>query len=96
MSAAKKPVEKRPKASNKEEDWVEVLNRKDLRKKKKKEKKLSRTPEKSSHARPEAVLIKPAEGMSYASILHEPRSESTLKDWAPQYRESGRRAPRTW
>ena len=50
---------------------MEVPNRKDLRKKKKKEKKLSRTLEESRRARPEAVLIKPAEGMSYASILRE-------------------------
>ena len=71
MSAAKRPAEKRLKASNKQKEWVEVPNRKDLRKKKKKEKKLSTTPEKSLRARPEAVLIKPAEGMSYASILRE-------------------------
>ena len=71
VSTAKKSAEKRPKASNKEEEWVEVPNRKDLRKKKKKEKKLSRTLEESRRARPEAVLIKPAEGMSYASILRE-------------------------
>ena len=69
VSAAKKPTEKRPKASNKEKEWVEVPERKDLRKKKKQEKKLSRTQEKPRRARPEAVLIKPAEGMSYASIL---------------------------
>ena len=37
----------------------------------KKEKKPSKRPEKSHFARPEAVLIKPAEGMSYASILRE-------------------------
>ena len=48
---------------------MEVPNRKDLRKKKKREKKLSRTQEKSRRLRPEAVLIKTAEGMSYASIL---------------------------
>ena len=71
VSAAMKPAQKRPKASNKEEEWVEFPNRKDLWKKKKKEKKLSRTPEESFRARPEAVLIKPAEGMSYASILRE-------------------------
>ena len=35
VSAAKKPAEKRPKASNKEKEWVEVPERKDLRKKKK-------------------------------------------------------------
>ena len=69
VSAAKKLTEKRPKASNKEKEWVEVPDREDLRKKKKEEKKLSRTQEKSRRAHPEAVLIKPAEGMSYASIL---------------------------
>ena len=72
VSAAKKPVEKRLKAFKKEKEWVQIPNRKDLRKKKKKkEKQLSRTPEKSRRARPEAVLIGPAEGMSYASILCE-------------------------
>ena len=71
VSTAKKPAEKRPRAFNKEKEWVEVPNRKDLRNKKKKEEKLSTTPEKSRHARPEAVLIKPAKGMSYASILRE-------------------------
>ena len=35
------------------------------------EKTPSKTPEKPRRARPEAVLIKPAEGMSYASILRE-------------------------
>ena len=30
VSAAKKPAEKRPRASNKEKEWVEVPNRKDL------------------------------------------------------------------
>ena len=62
-------AEKRPKASNKEKEWVEVPDRKDLRKKKKQGKNLSRTQEKSRRARSEAVLIKPAEGMRYASIL---------------------------
>ena len=47
VSAAKKLAEKRSRASKIEKEWVEVPNRKDLRKKKKKEKKLSRTPEKS-------------------------------------------------
>ena len=65
----KKPVEKRPKASNKEEEWVQVPIKKDLWKKKKK--KPSRRPKKSRCARPEAVLVKPAEGMSYAIILLE-------------------------
>ena len=69
VSAAKKPAEKRPKASNKEEDWVEVPKKKDLQKRK--GKKPSKTPEKPPRACPEAVLIKPVEGMSYASILRE-------------------------
>ena len=63
----KKPVEKRPKASNKEEEWVEVPNKKDLRKKK--VNKPTRTPERPRRPRPEAVLRKPAEGMSYATLL---------------------------
>ena len=62
VSMAKKPAEKRPKASNKEGDWVEVLKKKDFQKRK--GKKPSKMPEKPCRARPEAVLIKPAEGMS--------------------------------
>ena len=69
MPEVKKPAEKRPKASNKEEEWVEVPKKKDLRKRK--EKKPSKKPEKHRGARPEAVLIKPAVGMRYASILRE-------------------------
>ena len=68
-SVAKKPGEKRPKASNKEEEWVEFSSRKNLQKNKKK--KPSRTPEKLCRARPKAVLIEPTEGMSYASILRQ-------------------------
>ena len=68
-SAEKKPAEKRPKASKEKEEWVEVSSRKNLQKKKRK--KPARTPEKSRRARPEVVLVKPAEGMSYTSILHE-------------------------
>ena len=64
-----KPMEKRPKASKKEEEWVVVPRKKDLRKKK--GKKPSNTPEQPRHARSEAVLIKPAEEMSYATILRE-------------------------
>ena len=55
VSAAKKPAEKRPKASNKGEEWVEDPKKKDLRKRKRK--KPSKTPEKPRRARPEAVLI---------------------------------------
>ena len=62
-------MEKRPKASKKEEEWVVVPRKKDLRKKK--GKKPSNTPEQPRHARSEAVLIKPAEEMSYATILRE-------------------------
>ena len=69
VSVVKKPAEKRPKVSKKEEEWVEVPKKKDLRKRK--VKKPFKTPEKPRRARPEAVLIKPAEGMSYASILRE-------------------------
>ena len=64
-----KPVEKRPKASKKEEQWVGVPRKKDLRKKK--GKKPSNTPEKPRRVRPEAVLIKPAKRMSYAAIMRE-------------------------
>ena len=49
-------------------EWVEFAARKNLQKKRKKD---ERTPKGPSHARPEAVLIKPVEGMSYASILRE-------------------------
>ena len=71
MSAATKLAEKRPRASNKKKECVEAPNRKDLRNNKSKEKKLSTTPEKSRFVRPEAVINKPAEGMSYSSILPE-------------------------
>ena len=66
----KKPVEKRPKASKKEEEWVPVPIKKDLTEQK--VKKPSGRPDKKSRcARPEALLIKPAEGMCYATILRE-------------------------
>ena len=66
-TAAKKPKMKRPKASPKEGEWVEFLARKNLLKKKPK-------PEVEKRywprrARPGAVLIKPAEGVSYVAIL---------------------------
>ena len=66
-TAARKPKEKSLRASSKEEEWVDVLTRKNLRKQKTKPgvKKLERP----RRARPEAVLIKPAEGVSYAAIL---------------------------
>ena len=67
VSEAKKPAEKRPRASNKQGDWVEVPKKKDLRKGK--GKKPFKTLEKPRRARPEAVLTKPADGVSYATIL---------------------------
>ena len=51
VSAAKKRAQKRPKVSNKEEEWVDVPVRKNLQKKKRK--KGARTPESSSRARSE-------------------------------------------
>ena len=68
-SAAKKPVNKIPKAYYKEEEWVEVPARKNFQKKKRNM--AVRTSERPSHVRSEAVFIKPAEGMSYVSILRE-------------------------
>ena len=55
----KKPAEKRPEVSKKEEEWVEVTTRKDLRKKKMKkyEPENIRT-ERPKRTRSEAVLIK--------------------------------------
>ena len=68
VRAAKKPVEKRPRTSKQLEEWVEVPTRRDLRKKKK-SKPAPKKPERSKRARSEAVIIKPAEGVSYAAIL---------------------------
>ena len=48
---------------------MEVNFRKNLQKKKRK--KAEKMPKKNSRPRSEAVLIKPGEGMSYVSILHE-------------------------
>ena len=62
-----KPEVKRPKTSTKEEEWVEVPTKKNLRKKKPKSK--VKRPEWPKRARPEAMLIMPAEGVSYAAIL---------------------------
>ena len=50
-------------ATKKEEEWVEVPVRKNPQKKKDK-----KAPERPGRPRSEAVLIKPAKGMSYASI----------------------------
>ena len=60
-TAAKKPVVKRPKTSKKDEEWVEVPARKNLRKKKPKpEVKESECLRRDSA---EAVLIKPAKNI---------------------------------
>ena len=93
-SATNKP-EKRPRASTKEE-WVEVLVTKNLRKSKRKTKRVDKTPERPRRACPEAVLINSAEGVSYAAIYAIPRNASNLKKWASQFRASGRRTPRTY
>ena len=66
-TAAKKPEMERPKASPKKEEWVEVPLRKNLWKK---EPKLdAKKPDCPRRAHPEAVLIKPAEGVSYTAIF---------------------------
>ena len=69
MRAAKKPVEKRPRTSEQPEEWVEVPARRDLRRKKKKLKPAPKKPERPKRARSEAVIMKPAEGVSSAAIL---------------------------
>ena len=66
-TAAKKTEMKRPKASPREEEWMKVPARKSLQMKKPKPE--SKKPEWPRRARPEAVLIKPTEGVSYAAIL---------------------------
>ena len=66
-TAAKKPEMKRPKASPREEEWMKVPARKSLYKKKPKPE--PKKPDWPRRARPEAVLIKPTEGESYAAIL---------------------------
>ena len=68
-SVAKKQEKKRPKTSKKPEEWVEVPVKKDLRKKK--TKKAAARLERTRRTRPEVVLIKPAEGMRYATILRD-------------------------
>ena len=65
--AAKKPKEKRPRASKQPQEWVEGPLREDLRKKKPKT--ATRERERPKRARSEAVLVKPSEGVSYAAIL---------------------------
>ena len=91
-TAAKKSVVKRPKASTKEEECVEVPVRNNLRQKKPKPE--TKKQDWQRRVRPEAVLIKPAEGVSYAAILKISRSASNLTNWASQFREIGRRALR--
>ena len=68
MRAAKKPVENRPRKSKQPKEWVEVPPRRDHRKKKK-SKPAPKKPERPKRPRSEAVIIKPAEGVSYAAIL---------------------------
>ena len=53
VSVVKKPAEKRPKGSNKEEEWVEIPSRKNLQKKKRK--KAEKTPKKNSRPRSETL-----------------------------------------
>ena len=67
----KKPEEKRPKTSKKEKEWTELSG--SVRKKEPKPR--AGKPERSRRARPEAVLVKPAEGVSYVTILR------SLKSW---------------
>ena len=55
VSVVKKPAKKRPKASNKEEEWVEVPSRKNLQKKKRK--KAEKTPKKNSRPRSERCSL---------------------------------------
>ena len=68
MKRDKKPVEKGLRTSKQLEEWVEVPASRDLRKKKKL-KPAPKKPERPKRARSEAVIIKPAEGVSYAAIL---------------------------
>ena len=53
-------------------EWVEVPVRKDLRKKKPKQ--ALRKPERTKRACPEAVLMEPSEGVSYAATLQNLKS----------------------
>ena len=66
-TATKKPEMKSPKASLREEEWMKVPAKKSLRKKKPKPE--TKKPDRPRRARPEEVLIKPTEGVSYAAIL---------------------------
>ena len=66
-TVAKKPEVKRPKASTKEKKWLEIPTRKNLQEQTPKPEAKKRKWTRCS--RPEAVLIKPAEGVSYSVIL---------------------------
>ena len=66
-TTAKKPEAKKPQASTKGEEWVEVPARKNLTKKKPQPE--AKIPDWPWRAHLEAVLIKPAEGVSYTGIL---------------------------
>ena len=63
-----KPIEKRPRTSKQSEEWVEIPARRDLWKKKK-SKPAPKKPERPKRAHSEAIIINPAEGVSYAAIL---------------------------
>ena len=72
VMAAKKPEKKSPRTFRKEEEWVEVPERKEPRKKEPKPRAKKRVS--SRLARPVAVLIKLAEGVSYVTILRSLKS----------------------
>ena len=60
-------LKKRPKTSTKQEEWVDVPTRKNLRQQQHKLE--AKKPEWPKRVRPEAVLVKPAKRVSYAAIL---------------------------
>ena len=92
VKAAKQPVEKRPRTSKQPEEWVEVPARRDLRKKKK-SKPAPKKPERPKRARSKAVIIKPAEGVSYAAILKNLKSRINPEELG--FRIGGIRETRT-
>ena len=77
-TAAKKPEMKRPKSSPREEEWMKVPARKSLRKKKPKPE--VKKPDCPRRVRPEAVLIKPTMGVSYAAILKDLKKHVKLDE----------------
>ena len=92
-TAAKKPEMKRPKASPREEEWVEVPPRKKLRKKKPKPE--AKEPDWPTRGSPEAVLIKPAERVSYTAVItvhgiRETRSKDLLVELKCSKEDRGR------